>query len=200
MSNGNAIASLICGIIGLLLFPFSIPAVILGILGLKDYNKDPSIGGKGMAIAGIVLGALVILGLLLLLLIFIGTMAYFGTMNPDSMLPEKCSFPIQLSCNDFSVTSNRVIVTITNGAGRDMIINKATVTSSAIKGEKCEKDYSTSPIELKNGARETIQVEKCLAQNTGQSKNRYDVILDYNWADNSVKHQITGEISAKVEG
>ncbi len=52
-----AVASLITGIIGLP-FPylFSIPALVLGIIGLRK-TKDPHITGKGMAIAGITLGA-----------------------------------------------------------------------------------------------------------------------------------------------
>jgi predicted Zn finger-like uncharacterized protein/prepilin-type processing-associated H-X9-DG protein len=52
-SNGLAVASLIFGIIGLFIpvIP-SIVGVILGILGLKK-TKDPRVGGKGLAIAGI---------------------------------------------------------------------------------------------------------------------------------------------------
>jgi prepilin-type processing-associated H-X9-DG protein len=56
VSNGFATASLICGILG-----FCIPvlggivAIVLGIVGLTK-TKDPRVGGKGMAIAGLVLG------------------------------------------------------------------------------------------------------------------------------------------------
>jgi prepilin-type processing-associated H-X9-DG protein len=55
-SNGFATASLISGILG-----FCIPvlggivAIVLGIVGLTK-TKDPRVGGKGMAIAGLVLG------------------------------------------------------------------------------------------------------------------------------------------------
>ena len=45
--------------VGLVLGP---AAFILGILGIRYANKYPTAGGKGHAIAGIVLGALVILG------------------------------------------------------------------------------------------------------------------------------------------
>ncbi len=45
--------------VGLILGP---AAFILGILGIRYANKYPTAGGKGHAIAGIVLGALVILG------------------------------------------------------------------------------------------------------------------------------------------
>jgi len=69
---GLAIASLICGIIGpLTLGLASIVAVILGIVGLVKISKSQgALGGKGMAIAGIVLG-----GLFFLALPFIALMA-----------------------------------------------------------------------------------------------------------------------------
>ncbi len=54
-SNGVAIGSLICGILGCVPFITSIAAVILGVVGIKK-TKDPQVGGKGLAIAGLVLG------------------------------------------------------------------------------------------------------------------------------------------------
>ena len=56
-TNGFAIGSLICGIMGLFipLLP-SLLGIVLGIIGLKK-TKDPRIGGKGLAIAGISVSA-----------------------------------------------------------------------------------------------------------------------------------------------
>jgi hypothetical protein len=56
-SNGAAIASLILGILGCVPFITGILAVILGLFGIKAAN-DPQRGGKGMAIAGLLLGIL----------------------------------------------------------------------------------------------------------------------------------------------
>lgn len=55
--TGVAVASLILGILSLcLVFPGPI-AVILGIMGIRRANREPSVyGGKGMAIAGLCLG------------------------------------------------------------------------------------------------------------------------------------------------
>lgn len=55
-TNGFAVGSLICGIVGCLQIT-SLAAIILGVLGVKK-SKEPGTGGKGMAIAGIVLGIL----------------------------------------------------------------------------------------------------------------------------------------------
>jgi len=57
---GISIASLVLGLLSLVLFCLAgIPAIILGILGLTKWSKDPyNIRGQGFAIAGIVLGGL----------------------------------------------------------------------------------------------------------------------------------------------
>jgi predicted Zn finger-like uncharacterized protein/prepilin-type processing-associated H-X9-DG protein len=55
-SNGLAVASLVCGIVGLLI-PI-VPGIIAVVLGIVALNrtKDPRVGGKGLAIAGISVG------------------------------------------------------------------------------------------------------------------------------------------------
>jgi type IV pilus assembly protein PilA len=55
-TSGKAIASLICGIFTLFL-PASIAAIVLGHLSLSDIRKSAGrLGGRGIAIAGLVLG------------------------------------------------------------------------------------------------------------------------------------------------
>jgi hypothetical protein len=59
-TNGWAIGSLICGILGCIPFLTSLLAIIFGFLGIGA-SKRPNTGGKGLSIAGIVLGFLGIL-------------------------------------------------------------------------------------------------------------------------------------------
>ncbi|MBT2410319.1 DUF4190 domain-containing protein [Streptomyces sp. ISL-12] len=65
-TNGLAIASLVCGIVGLFVFNVILGpvAIVLGAVGLRQAGVK---GGAGMAKAGIVLGvlALVLFGVLL---------------------------------------------------------------------------------------------------------------------------------------
>ena len=65
-SNGLAIASLVCGIVGLCPYAFGLLSIIAIILGATSI-KVPS--GRGMAIAGLVLG---IAGIALWVLVFLG--------------------------------------------------------------------------------------------------------------------------------
>lgn len=58
-TNGMAVASLVLGIVGIVLCVFFVPwilAIIFGAIGIRQCNADPTYTGKGMAIAGLVLG------------------------------------------------------------------------------------------------------------------------------------------------
>jgi len=68
-TSGLAIAALVLGILGLFLFPLSIPAIICGALGVSRTGEG-KMGGHGMAVAGLVLGC-ISLGVWLLFYIFV---------------------------------------------------------------------------------------------------------------------------------
>jgi hypothetical protein len=56
-TNGLAVASLICGIVGLLIFNVILGPVAI-VLGAGGRRQAPAKGGAGMAKAGIVLGVI----------------------------------------------------------------------------------------------------------------------------------------------
>src|SRR5580658_6772171 len=60
-TSGAAITSLVLGIIGCVPFLTGLLAVIFGFMGLRK-TRDPNVGGKGLAIAGIILGIVSIIG------------------------------------------------------------------------------------------------------------------------------------------
>jgi prepilin-type processing-associated H-X9-DG protein len=58
-TSGMAVTALVLGIAGILCMPLGIVGLILGIIAITQINKDPRLlAGKGLAIAGIVTGAL----------------------------------------------------------------------------------------------------------------------------------------------
>ncbi len=74
-TSGNAVASLVLGIVGLVIFPLvpSILAIVLGRSAKRDIHQRPGLAGEGMATAGIVLGwvgvAVVVVGVVLFVLL-----------------------------------------------------------------------------------------------------------------------------------
>jgi hypothetical protein len=69
--NGMAIAGFVCSMVGLILFGIilGLLAIILSAIGLHRINQDPiNWDGKGLAIAGIIIGILDIVGWIFLLL------------------------------------------------------------------------------------------------------------------------------------
>ena len=69
---------------------------------------------------------------ILVVLIVIGALAYFGVLSPSTLLPEKCTFPVSLSCLDHAVGNGFMAISLQNGAGRDITIRGVTATSEAL--------------------------------------------------------------------
>ena len=90
LPTGLAVASMVVGIIGLLLSlvcgcfmvvsaPLDLIAVVLGVVALQQNNRGEA-GGRGMAIAGIVCGSIG-LALSLLILLFLGFAPMMGQIK-----------------------------------------------------------------------------------------------------------------------
>jgi hypothetical protein len=73
---GFAIASIVCGIIGLFVagFILGILAIIFGGIALKRIRMNPSLQGRGLAITGMVLGLIDVILLAILMLAFSATL------------------------------------------------------------------------------------------------------------------------------
>jgi len=93
-TSKSAIWSLICGIAGIILCLPAIPAIILGIIGLVNIKKSAgALKGKGMAIAGLILGGLWIIVLPVMIIALpviamVGAIAIPGFMTTRSHAME----------------------------------------------------------------------------------------------------------------
>ena len=61
-TSGMAIASLVCGILGIIPFMgflLSLLAIIFGGVGISQTGRDAYLSGRGMAITGLVLGIVI---------------------------------------------------------------------------------------------------------------------------------------------
>ena len=96
-----------------LIFGFIIPPVgiILGIIALNEVKKGKS--GKGMAIAGIIIGSL----LILISILVLAASAFF-IVDMESVQPDRCSFGMQtVTCSDMSKSGNVVMIAMQNDGG-----------------------------------------------------------------------------------
>ena len=87
--SNSAVASLIFGLLGCIPILPGAAAVILGILGIKRTN-DPMFTGRGMAIAGLILGVLS-LGAWTVGLVYVGTgiAKFAGDVNKERAVAEQ---------------------------------------------------------------------------------------------------------------
>ncbi len=149
---------------------------------------------------------------ILVVLVVIGALAYFGVLSPSTLLPEKCTFPVSVSCTDHQVLGDRITFILQNGAGRDMLITRVSAASEALGtgnlGCACGTGAITNT--FRNGGSATFILLTpdslgscaggtwCTFRDTGRDKNRYNVTINYNWLDSpTITHQITGELLAR---
>ncbi len=70
-TSGMAIAALVMGIAAFVVFgPLAVLAIIFGAIGISQANKDPSLKGKGMAKAGLVLGIIAVAGWVIVMIVW----------------------------------------------------------------------------------------------------------------------------------
>ena len=73
----------------------------------------------------------------LVILIMIGALAYFGVLNPQKFLPDRCNFGTQINCNTDLVVvkaaiNPTVIARLVNGVGQKISLTGVTVTTPTV--------------------------------------------------------------------
>ena len=163
---------------------------------------------------------------ILVVLVVIGALSYFGVLSPSTLLPEKCTFPVSISCTDFAVTAGTITIGLQNGAGRDMIIRGVTANGDSLgSGNTCSTKAATILVSdfcplgssgtppsngctfggatsatLRNGGSGfiTTALGTCTFVPTGRDKNRYNITVYYSWLDSTtIMHQAPGELLAR---
>ena len=146
---------------------------------------------------------------ILVVLVVIGALSYFGVLSPSTLLPEKCTFPVSVSCLDHSVAASSITIVLQNGAGRDMTVRSLDAVSDALGGaggsgtsnNQCITALGASGQSIANGASVSftlstaVGVNGCNFRDTGRDKNRYAINVSYSWTDNiGITHSLPGEL------
>lgn len=124
---------------------------------------------------------------ILVALAAIGTLAYFGVMNPEKNLPEKCVFPSGISCIGFSYNNGNIEIAMINNMAY-------TMTNINLTAEGCQAS-STGPETLKNDEQGTYRIQCDLS---GQEKIKKEINIRYTNKESSLEHEKKGQIIMKI--
>ena len=94
---------------------------------------------------------------ILVVLVVIGALAYFGVLNPNILVPEKCTMATGLSCKDYKLYHDANIVGNTdepygvklyfeNGMGKTIRVTDIKVLNPTTGKEVCVGDISSSSL------------------------------------------------------
>ena len=105
---------------------------------------------------------------LLAVLVVIGALAYLGILDVETILPERCTFPVPLNCQDHVINNDNIKLVLLNGAGRGMDIRSIIAESEAFAAEgAADANYKCAWTPVSSG--EAAHLGSHLLRN-GQSK------------------------------
>lgn len=98
-NSGKSIASLVCGVVSVFMWPFAVLAgpagIVLGIMGLKETRPDGPKGGRGFAIGGLITSAIMLVVALGVGAI-IGGAAYYGAKQTEEHRQQRTRADLEL--------------------------------------------------------------------------------------------------------
>lgn len=125
---------------------------------------------------------------ILVVIVIIGALAYFGVLNPENFIPEKCTFTAGFACDDYVHDGENLTIRIVNGIGSGIQIHGMTVESQQLLvGATCIATNSTGGVigplaannlNLANGQSAEITFTNCRPQG-GINKLRADIEVTY---------------------
>ncbi len=176
----------IFAILGLIFaFVFWPLGIVFSIIALVQINKNPSQKGKGLAIAGLIIS--IVLPLLLILLIFTAGVAFFGVMEPDRFLPEKCILPPGIACLGQTIKSDQITVTLQNGLGTD-------ISNVRVSIDGCGQSAPQNA--MQNGAQSDFNIP-CKQKLPSGEKFDAEIAVDYDSSGILGKH-LSGTLRGTV--
>lgn len=142
----------------------------------------------------------------LVILIMIGALAYFGILNPSSLLPERCNFGSEIECNDFLLdsTADNLNIKLINNVGEVIAIQSGDFVISSEGAASLTCTGATLPASWNPG--EPHEFESTCT-NWGAAgfvpgqKGKVLITLSYNTLKSGAAypHQVKGEIFATVQ-
>lgn len=122
---------------------------------------------------------------ILVIMVVLSGLAYFGLLDVDNFMPDRCHLGSGISCVDHSIETNRVRVILKSG-----VLGDLTITEFAVEGCNCS-DAGT----LVDGVPMEFIVSDCNNAPNGKFDREFSV--KYSTAG-GLSHKQTGRISGRV--
>ena len=82
----------------------------------------------------------------LVIMITMGALYYFGIFDFSKFLPQKCNFPSQFECIDFSFVGDEVRFKLVNNLGEPIDVTGYAITNDAVNPLTCPSLLPSLPI------------------------------------------------------
>ena len=135
----------------------------------------------------------------LVILIALGALYYFGVFDFSKFLPQRCLFPSQFECIDYSFIGDEVRLRLVNSIGEDIIVDSFEITNDAVEPLTCNQPAPFGT--WQNGAEVDIVFSGC--QNGAfivGERSEADITLTF-YSPNTPsqpRHNLNGKITAIV--
>ncbi len=155
---------------------------------------------------------------ILVVLVVIGALAYFGVLNPQNLLPEKCTLPMGLYCKDHlvSATDSYVSLKLENGMGTGIVIRSIEIEGDPVFNNCNISDpgdltdgTAYNHIEgrhISNGESTTIKINDSYGCTVSEYNGKIKGEITMTYCDDTsgtdcadFEHTIKGELMATVE-
>ena len=133
--------------------------------------------------------------------ITIGALYYSGIFDFGKYLPEKCIFPSQFKCVDFSLVPAQVKVKLTNNLGEDITVNSLQITSDATPSISCSAMVPTVPFGWTAATDKEFTFSGCSGGGyIAGSRVEIKISMNYFAVNTPSKpiHQINGKLNGQV--
>ncbi|MBI2664247.1 hypothetical protein HYX10_02795 [Candidatus Woesearchaeota archaeon] len=147
---------------------------------------------------------------ILVVLVVIGALAYFGVLNPSSLVPERCALTLPFDCRGANAVidaagDDAITLAVNNVGTRDITVYDVTFSSTALTadctyyGPVGVAANTVTPVSLNTIGNLSSNCE--FAANTAGDKTKLSASIRYVYDDAAtITNQMVGEVVTTVQG
>lgn len=128
--------------------------------------------------------------------IAVGSLYYFGIFDFAKYLPQKCVFPSQFKCIDFSLDASQVKIKLVNNLGEDIQVTEAKISNDE---NTLSCTPPTVPIDWAHSSDKDIAFGSCSGGGY-ISGSRVDLKVSFKYYAVNTPSKPIHEVSGKING